>query len=270
MNFGRGDCLRIPQDGWVILRTAEAVKISPSFRPCGEWANLAPVTNEDNVRARKMRTIAVVARKGGAGKTTLAVHLAIAAHLRGLNTILADADPQRSSSEVLRARVAPGPKRVETAGAKMFALQEMARRAGDELLVIDTPCGPEQEVSSAIASADLVLIVVRPTFLDIAAAVRTIDTARRLARPVEIVINQAYATRNGREPPSVLKAMEALRFTGMPLCPVVVRSRAALQLALASGRSAEELGPSAAADEIAALWRHVGKALAGNARLLRA
>jgi chromosome partitioning protein len=214
-----------------------------------------------------MRTIAVVARKGGAGKTTLAVHLAIAAHLRGLRTVLADADPQRSSSDVLRARTTPGPKRVETAGPKLFALQEMARRAGDELLVIDTPCGPEQEVSAAIAAADLVLIVVRPTFLDIAAAVRTIDTARRLARPAEIVINQAFTMRSGREPPSVQKAQEALRFTGMPLSPVVVRSRALLQSALASGRSVEEYGPSPAADDIAALWRHVGRALAGEVRM---
>jgi chromosome partitioning protein len=217
-----------------------------------------------------MRTIAVVARKGGAGKTTLAVHLAIAAHLRGLRTVLADADPQRSSSEVLRARTTPGPKRVESAGPKLFALQEMARRAGEEFLVIDTPCGPEQEVSAAISSADLVLIVVRPTFLDIAAAVRTIDTARRLARPAEIVINQAYSTRSGREPPSVQKAIDALRFTSMPVCPVVVRSRALLQSALASGRSVEEYGPSPAAEEIAALWRHVALAVTSEARLLSA
>jgi chromosome partitioning protein len=217
-----------------------------------------------------MRTIAVVARKGGAGKTTLAVHLAIAAHLRGLETVLADADPQRSSIEVLKARTAPGPKRAETSGPKLFALQEMARRAGDELLVIDTPCGPEQDVSAAIACADLVLIVVRPTFLDIAAAVYTIDAARRLARPAQIVINQAYSPRSGREAPSVQKAVDALRFTSMPVCPVVVRSRARLQSALASGRSVEEYGPSPAADEIAALWRHVAIAAAGEARLMRA
>jgi len=217
-----------------------------------------------------MRTIAVVARKGGAGKTTLAIHLAIAAHLRGLKTVLADADPQRSSSEVLKARTIPGPKRVETSGPKVFALQEMARRAGDEFMVVDTPCGPEQEVGAAIASCDLVLIVVRPTFLDIAAAVRTIETARRLARPAQIVINQAYSTRSGREPPSVQKAVEALRFTAMPVCPVVVRSRSLLQSALASGRSVEEFGPSPAADEIAALWRQVALTVAGEARLLRA
>ena len=204
-----------------------------------------------------MQTIAVVARKGGSGKTTLAVHLAIAGYLRGIRTLIADADPQRSASEAFRARTTPGPKHVETSGAKLFALQDMARRAGHELLVIDTPCGPEQDVASAMTIADLTLIIARPTFLDMAAAVRAIDTARRLERPAQIVINQAYSPRAGREPASVTKAFEALRFTGMPVCPEVVRLRSGLQTALASGRSVEEYGPSRGAQDIAALWRHV-------------
>ena len=204
-----------------------------------------------------MQTIAVVARKGGSGKTTLAVHLGIAGYLRGIRTLIADADPQRSASEALKARSQPGPKLVETTGPKLFALQDMARRAGHELLVIDTPCGPEQDVAAAMVIADLTLIVVRPTFLDIAAAVRTIDTARRLGRPAQIVINQAYSTRSGREPTSVVKAFEALRFTGIPVCPDVIRARSIMQTALAAGRSVEEYGPSRAEADIAALWRHI-------------
>ena len=204
-----------------------------------------------------MQTIAVVARKGGSGKTTIAVHMALAGHLRAIRTVFADADPQRSASEAMRGRTLPGPKLVETNGPKLFALQDRARRAGHDLLVIDTPCGPEQDVASAISIADLTLIVVRPTFLDIAAAVRSIETARRLGRPAQIVINQAYPSRAGREPASVVKALEALRFTGMPVCPEVIRSRALLQSALTLGRSAEEYGPSPAERDIAALWRNV-------------
>jgi chromosome partitioning protein len=217
-----------------------------------------------------MRTIAVVARKGGSGKTTLAVHLALAGHLRGLKTVLADADPQRSASEAMKGRAIPGPKWVETAGPKLFALQDTLRRAGRELLVIDTPCGPEQEVAAAMAVADLALIVVRPTFLDIAAAVRTVDTARRLARPAQIVLNQAFSARAGRESPSVMKALEALRFSGMPVCPQVIRSRALMQSALASGRSAEEFGPSPAEQDMAALWRHLNQLIAEPSLLRRA
>lgn len=202
-----------------------------------------------------MRTIAVATPKGGAGKTTLAVHLAIAAHLRDREVILADADPQRSASEVLRLRVGGGPRRVETSGPKLFALKDSAERAGAEFLIIDTPAAPEHDVSQAMTHSDLTVLVVRPTFLDIAAAVQIIDLTRRLGRASVIVLNQALCPRGAIEPPSVRKALEALRFTGLPVAPVVIRSRAVYQSALAAAKSAEELGPSAAADEIAALWR---------------
>jgi chromosome partitioning protein len=55
----------------------------------------------------------------------------------------------------------------------------------------------------------------------------------------------------------VRKAFEALRFTGMPVCPEVIRSRAIMQTALTAGRSVEEFGPSRAEHDMAALWRHV-------------
>lgn len=83
-----------------------------------------------SIGAGVMQTVAVVARKGGAGKTTLAVHLSIAGYLRGIKTLLADADPQRSASATLKGRTPPGPKLAETIGPKLFALQDMARRAG--------------------------------------------------------------------------------------------------------------------------------------------
>jgi chromosome partitioning protein len=217
-----------------------------------------------------MRTIAVVARKGGSGKTTLALHMAIAAHLRGLKVILADADAQRSSSEALRKRKVPGPKLVETASRKLFTLQEASRRAGDDLIIVDTPCCPDEEVSEAIGLSDLVLVVVRPSFFDVAAAVRSIDAARQLGRPAQIIINQAFSARFGKESAALDSALEALRFTGTPICPAIVHSRALFQSALAMGMSAEEMGPSAGAEEIAAVWANAAAPLVEAAQLKRA
>jgi chromosome partitioning protein len=217
-----------------------------------------------------MRTIAVVARKGGSGKTTMALHLAIAAHLRGLKVILADADQQRSSSEALKKRKVAGPKLVETASRKLFTLQETARRAGDDLIIVDTPCCPDEEVSEAIGLSDLVLVVVRPSFFDVAAAVRSIEAARQLGRPAQIILNQAFSARFGKESAAVESALEALRFTGAPICPAIVRSRAIFQSALAMGLSAEELGPSAGADEIAAVWATAAAPMVEAAQLKRA
>ncbi len=203
-----------------------------------------------------LRTLVVAARKGGAGKTTLAVHLALAAQLRGLKVMVADSDPQQSSTETLAARLGQRPQLLDTSAK---SLQPIHARAATEVerLIIDTPGGPGPALSEAMSLADLVLLIARPTFLDIAAAVRTFAEARAIGAPSLIIINQAPPARGGEEHASVAKALEALRYTSMPVSAVIVHSRLAFQASIASGRSVEELGPSPAADEIAALWMAV-------------
>jgi chromosome partitioning protein len=212
-----------------------------------------------------MRTIAVIARKGGSGKTTVAVHMAIAAHLRGRRTLLADSDPQRSSSTVLRGRRDAGPDYAETCGVQLCGLQMSALRREFDALVIDTAAGAEEELAHAIVLADLSLLVIRPTFLDFAAAIRTADVLRRLKKPGMIVLNQAPVSRAGAEPPLVKKAHEALRLMRLPVAPTILRSRGVYQQALESGCSAEELGPSPAAQEVAELWGFVERLTFGAA-----
>ena len=56
-----------------------------------------------------MRTIAVASAKGGVGKTTLAVHLAVASVLQGRDVVLLDADPQLSAVRWSERRSSPGP-----------------------------------------------------------------------------------------------------------------------------------------------------------------
>ena len=204
-----------------------------------------------------MRTIAVIALKGGSGKTTVASHIALGAHLRGLKTVVADTDPQRSATEVLRARVGGGPTCVGAIGASLFAAQIAAVGSGMDTMVIDTAAGAAEDVAQAIVVADFSLLVVRPTLMDIAAAVRTVDVIRRLRKPAMVVVNQAPPARDGIEPPSVKRAMRALELLRRPVVPTLLRSRAIYQSALETGRSAEECYDVNAAREIAALWAFI-------------
>lgn len=197
-----------------------------------------------------MRTIAVIGRKGGSGKTTVAVHLAIGLHLRGRRTVVADIDPQRSAMEVLRARQADGPTPVASTGAKLFTLQIDMARAGNDAMVVDTPAVLEEEVAQAVVLADLALLVVRPTFLDLAAAVRTSDIIRRLRKPGLVVLSQAPVARGAAEAPAVVRATEALRLLRLPIAPSVIRARAAYQTVVEAGRSTEESGDPVAALEM--------------------
>lgn len=202
-----------------------------------------------------MRTIAVIARKGGSGKTTIATHLAIGAYLRGHRTLLADTDPQQSSLAALGSRRGDGPARTDCTGPNLCALQRSAVRDRFDAFVIDTPAGAEEELSHALVLADLSLLVLRPTFLDLAAVIRTVDIIRRLRRPALVVLNQAPAAREGAEPPAVNRALKALKVLRLPAVPAVIRSRQAYQTALETGRSVEEIdGESAAAREMGQFW----------------
>lgn len=212
-----------------------------------------------------MKTLAVISRKGGAGKTTLSVNLAITAHLSGLRTMLADIDPQRSASDALRARAGDGPVLAEINAGKLFSTQVQAKSAHFDAIIIDTPAAPEAEALQAINCADLCVLICRPTFLDIASVVRSAEAVRRLGKKGLIVLNQAPPRRNGVEPPSVLKAAEALRFSGMPLAGVGLRARNAFQQSIAHGRSVCEWEPeSPAAEEISRLWTLLAPMLLGQ------
>jgi chromosome partitioning protein len=204
-----------------------------------------------------MRTIAVIALKGGSGKTTLAVHVALAAYLRGRKTLLVDIDPQRSASEVLSARAVAGPAFASAEANEVFQAQIAAVGAGIDALVIDTAAGAVEDAGQAIVLADLALLVVRPTLLDIAAMVRTLDVVRRLGKPFLVVVNQAPVGRGGIEPPAVRRALRALEFMRLPLAPVLMRNRAAYQTAVETGRSVEEIADSVAAEEFAQLWSQI-------------
>jgi chromosome partitioning protein len=207
-----------------------------------------------------LRTIAVVALKGGSGKTTIATHLAIAAHLRGLDTLLVDTDPQQSSGEIMAMRVGDGPDYMVESGAQLLQVQFAAVGLRKQLLVIDTPAGALDDVSEAIVLADHAVMVVRPTLLDLAALARTVAIVRRLNKPATVVVNQAPPARGGVESPLVKRALRALDYMGLPVAPVIVRARSIYQTALETGRSAEEMSDPAAAQEIEALWRYIDQA----------
>ena len=214
-----------------------------------------------------MKTLAVMSRKGGAGKTTVAVNLTLAARAMGVKAVLADADPLRSASEILRDREEAAGLIFETSASKLFALTEASRRAGAELLIIDTPAAPEADVAEAVKVADLCLAVSRPTYLDLAAAVRSVAIIHRLGREGLVVLNQCAPSRNGVEPPAVVKALEALRFAGLPVTPIALRSRLIYQTAFAHARSVLEIdGNGPASSEVRELFAEVWRRLGGEVR----
>jgi ATPases involved in chromosome partitioning len=112
-------------------------------------------------------TVALVNPKGGSGKTTMAIHLAAAAHRDGSQTTLLDTDPQGSALDWSR-RAPDGydSPQVERLGDGR-TLAAAIGQTGAEVVVIDSPARLDNHTGRILSNADLALVPVRPSGLDL-------------------------------------------------------------------------------------------------------
>lgn len=203
-------------------------------------------------QARQPRTIAFVTQKGGSGKTTLCVNLAVAAEAAGGRCIILDLDPQATAESWYQDRTAPTPRLVRVDANDLSRAVEAARGQGFSHVLIDTPGRDEPAVAAAIRAAQFCLVPCRPTAADMKATPATMATIRRLAKPAAFVLTQT--------PPRGFRIREAeigLAVLG-PVAPVAVVARSAFQDAHAAGLAITEFEPEGkGAEEIRSLWNWV-------------
>ena len=91
-----------------------------------------------------MKTIALIAQKGGTGKTTLALSLAIAAEQAGVSSLIIDLDPQATACNWSDRRGQETPLIIDAQPARLPNALEKAKEGGINLALIDTPARSEQ------------------------------------------------------------------------------------------------------------------------------
>ncbi len=204
-----------------------------------------------------MQTVAVISQKGGVGKTTLALHLAVAAERAGKTTVLVDLDPQASAAtwKDLRQDETPfvQPAQVNRLGTILVE----AQKHGAEFAVIDTSPNSESASLAAARAADFVLIPCRPHLLDLKAISSSIELAKLAKKPYAVVLN-AVPTRGA----IAAEAIAAVNQYGALVAPVHIGMRAAYYHCLVAGQVAQEYEPTGkAAEEAFALYKWTAKQL---------
>jgi chromosome partitioning protein len=198
-----------------------------------------------------MQTLALVCQKGGAGKTTIAVHLAVEAATAGLRSLLLDLDPQASAARWAdRRKDGVAVDVAVEAASRLDAALLQAEREGYDLVVIDTAPHADQAALRAARVADLVLVPVRCSILDLDAVGASLDLCSLARRPSVVVLNAAPIRSR-----VVQEAAETVVRLGGELSAAIIRERVALRHALVDGRVAREFEPSGpAATEMSALF----------------
>lgn len=207
-----------------------------------------------------MKIVTLLAQKGGTGKTTLSIHLAVLAAASKLKVFIADIDPQQSTTfwNDRRASSVPGvmPMKANTLE------QNIAELAGQgvDLLVIDTAPHSHEDAIIAAQLADFILIPCRPAILDLQAIGSSVEIVKSINGKAAIVLNGCpFPGKNG-ERAIVSEAREALAGYGLPVAPAAISNRVALSHSLIDGEAVTEFeSESKAADEIRELMNWINQ-----------
>lgn len=214
-----------------------------------------------------MHIIAVVAMKGGTGKTTLSLSLAVAAHLAGRATAIIDLDPQATATNWYDRRDERPPAVISAQPARLARVLQTAAEGGLELVVIDTPPRAEQAALSAIRAASLIVIPCRPAVFDLDTVATTLELAHVAAgweylqpnpSPKVVAVLNGVPAVGGEE----AQASQVLRDLGVVVCSASLGHRKAFAHGAAAGQSAQEYAPKgAAANEIRGVYRYLSRLL---------
>ena len=201
-----------------------------------------------------MPTIAIISQKGGAGKTTLAIHLAAAAQDAGTIALIVDTDPQATASQWAAWRQDKPPEVIDSPPPRLAVKIRQAREQGAQWIVIDTPPHADSAARAAVEVADLVLIPCRPSAFDLSAIETTAKLVQLLRKPAYVVFvaGPPNASRVYQE------AGELVESYGTRPCPLQIPDRAAYRHASAEGRTVMELEPAGkAAEDIRQIYKWV-------------
>lgn len=194
--------------------------------------------------------VTIAQQKGGAGKTTLAVNLAVEFLKRGQRVALLDTDPQGSLGRWFMARrdgVGVEGLDFSTASAWGVSYECEKLRKTNDLVIVDTPPKVDADLRPALREADLVLIPVASSHLDLWAVDGVLDLISREGRAALIVLNRWKSGTKLAEEVAIAAEGKA------ELAKARLGSRVTFAEVLGQGRGVSEGPRTAARTEVEAL-----------------
>ena len=200
-----------------------------------------------------MYVIAVLNQKGGAGKTTIATHLARALQLGGAGVLLVDSDPQGSARDWAAVR---DEQPVTVVGIDRPTIERDLRNiARKDFVVIDGAPQAADLAVSAIKAASFILIPVQPSPYDIWATADLVDLVKQRIEVTDGKLQAAFVVSRAIKGTKIgAEITEALTGYGLPVLAARITQRVSYPTTAALGTTVLDTEPDGeAAREVRAL-----------------
>jgi chromosome partitioning protein len=194
-----------------------------------------------------MKVISLICQKGGTSKTTAAINLAVEATACGLEVALIDLDPQVSACDWKDIRGDKPPVVAATPVPHLTRALKAASEAGADLAIVDTAGRTNDAAAAAARAADLVLIPLQPSLIDLKTLGATLEIIRLAGgKPTRAVLTRVRSVGTRHE-----ETTAWLMEQGVEVCPVSLGERVTYQDSYAQGLGVLEAEPTGkAAEEI--------------------
>ena len=199
-----------------------------------------------------LHTMSIIAQKGGSGKTTLALTLAVAVEQASRTAVVLDIDSQATACKWSARRAADTPLVLAVQPARLPGALATTAAHDVDVVVIDTPARSEHAALEAARVADLVIIPCRPQLYDLETIPETLQVLSLAGGVSAVVVLSGVAARG----PRTDQARTALTSSGLRVCPATLGYRAVVGDAGALGLTATEFQPRGLAAQEA---RHVAQ-----------
>ena len=186
------------------------------------------------------KVITISQQKGGTGKTTLAVHLALAfIKYHNLKVAIIDTDPQGSLGKwfMIRTEKKVSSENLTFKTASLWGAQYESKtlKNDNDIVIIDTPPKIESDARPSIEAADLVLIPMAASHVDFWATGAIVDIAKKANKKILVQIN-----RSSQRSKLIKKTKDFIKSLDLSSTKTIIGNRQIYTSSMGEGKTAVE------------------------------